>query len=658
MNTHAGKTQENKIQSASAANSQKQSGGEPTFQFVDNRPETIAQRKLQEMANNSPQAKQAAQLQTMADSYSDQHQHPIQRKENNTGLPDSLKSGIENLSGYSMDDVKVHYNSDKPAQLEAHAYAQGTDIHIASGQEKHLPHEAWHVVQQKQRRVSPTLQMKGGVNVNDDAGLEKEADVMGAKALTSSQIGSSESSLSEVNSLPRVELCSNNAIQRKVEYSELPHELHDLYIEGKKPEKFIEFLDFFSSIPYHVDEGGLATPSIYGKSKSEFKRYLDDRNTSIEGVRKVWKSFTEKWAKSKDQRIARRNEEDRDPTPDFQSTAAAVDTSGTKRAEGDLDLDSSSSSAVNTPPPVAISSDPMILSVKPADKLPSQQIAPPKEAELSRIDQQGTGGGARTSEYIANPEAMKTLANDRVMDTYERGLLMVTSVQRRDLVKMHDHTSRSRIAEHVKEGKISMNSRDAGHGKPLEYAKVNWTLTSPRMQPHYFNMITDKSSDRKPKAEPMYDTEVGAPRVATLADPRKFGRTFMRGKTGKDDLSDWMEDQSSGKSARVVHDEPLFGYEDDEVIRKRFEELKKALEISEKEPKGREKNPEINTFGFPPDAVVGFLVTSGNDKDLKALKDAKEAMGKAQENNLIPYYTWEATGIETSPWVLKLLEFV
>ena len=107
----------------------------------------------------------------------------LQKKANNTGLPDNLKSGIENLSGHAMDDVKVHYNSDKPAQLNAHAYAQGSDIHIASGQEKHLPHEAWHVVQQKQGRVKPTMQMKGKVNVNDDAGLEKEADVMGAKAM-------------------------------------------------------------------------------------------------------------------------------------------------------------------------------------------------------------------------------------------------------------------------------------------------------------------------------------------------------------------------------------------------------------------------------------------------------------------------------------------
>ena len=74
---------------------------------------------------------------------------PVQNKENNTGLTNKLKSGIENLSGHSLDDVKVHYNSDEPAQLNVHAYAQGTDIHIAARQEKHLPHEAWNVVQQK-----------------------------------------------------------------------------------------------------------------------------------------------------------------------------------------------------------------------------------------------------------------------------------------------------------------------------------------------------------------------------------------------------------------------------------------------------------------------------------------------------------------------------
>lgn len=62
------------------------------------------------------------------------------------------------------------------------AYTQGANIHVAPGQEKHLPHEAWHVVQQTQGRVQPTMQMKG-MMINDDVGLESEADVMGDKAM-------------------------------------------------------------------------------------------------------------------------------------------------------------------------------------------------------------------------------------------------------------------------------------------------------------------------------------------------------------------------------------------------------------------------------------------------------------------------------------------
>lgn len=164
-------------------------------------PGVMALKSLQAAADDSPSSNSITQLQAMVDDSVDNDLNgilqlqamadarattltePIQRQENNTGLPDNLKSGMENLSGLSMDDVKVHRNSDKPAQLQAHAYAQGTDIHLGPGQEKHLPHELGHVVQQKQRRVKPTMQMKGKVNINDDTGLEKEADVMGTKAL-------------------------------------------------------------------------------------------------------------------------------------------------------------------------------------------------------------------------------------------------------------------------------------------------------------------------------------------------------------------------------------------------------------------------------------------------------------------------------------------
>ncbi len=97
-------------------------------------------------------------------------------------LPDGLRTGIESLSGMDMGSVRVHYASPLPAQLNALAYAQGSDIHLARGEEKHLPHEAWHVVQQSSGRVKPTTQAQG-VSINDDPALEREADAMGARAL-------------------------------------------------------------------------------------------------------------------------------------------------------------------------------------------------------------------------------------------------------------------------------------------------------------------------------------------------------------------------------------------------------------------------------------------------------------------------------------------
>jgi hypothetical protein len=162
--------------------------------------------RLQQLANASPQVAQLRWLQALANARfapvaqlaggpeeeliqgkfaSAELQPQLQQapRANNTGLPDQLKSGIESLSGMSLDHVRVHYNSSQPAQLNALAYAQGSDIHLAPGQEHHLPHEAWHVVQQAQGRVRPTMQMRVGVQVNDDVGLEREADVMGTKAL-------------------------------------------------------------------------------------------------------------------------------------------------------------------------------------------------------------------------------------------------------------------------------------------------------------------------------------------------------------------------------------------------------------------------------------------------------------------------------------------
>ncbi|HLL32144.1 MAG TPA: DUF4157 domain-containing protein [Allosphingosinicella sp.] len=96
---------------------------------------------------------------------------------NPDGLPEPLKSNMERMSGLALDDVRIHRNSSRPAQLGALAFTQGSDIHLAPGEEGHLAHEAWHAVQQKQGRVKPTLRI-GGVAASDDLRLEREADAM------------------------------------------------------------------------------------------------------------------------------------------------------------------------------------------------------------------------------------------------------------------------------------------------------------------------------------------------------------------------------------------------------------------------------------------------------------------------------------------------
>ena len=122
------------------------------------------------------------ELQMKSAATTSQLQSPPKADPGHTGLPKALKTNVESLSGLSLDHVEVHHNSPEPAQMNALAFAQGKDIHLGPGQERHLPHEAWHVVQQMQRRVQPTTQAKGHSPINDDERLEREADEMGAKA--------------------------------------------------------------------------------------------------------------------------------------------------------------------------------------------------------------------------------------------------------------------------------------------------------------------------------------------------------------------------------------------------------------------------------------------------------------------------------------------
>jgi Domain of unknown function (DUF4157) len=215
-----------------------------------------------------------------------EEEEPLQAKletdramENRTGLPDQLKAGIERLSGMAMDNVKVHYNSSQPAQVNALAYTQGSDIHVAPGQERHLPHEAWHVVQQKQGRVRPTMQLKEGVPVNDEEGLEHEADVMGAKAL--SHAGSSPpmnltqttDGLSVDNSaLPPVQRLVGFEVELQVPTFGANVETVTLQGGANPPDKILKAF-LFGGLPYGAKLGGSAKAG-----ENSFRITTDHRN--------------------------------------------------------------------------------------------------------------------------------------------------------------------------------------------------------------------------------------------------------------------------------------------------------------------------------------------------------------------------------------------
>lgn len=115
---------------------------------------------------------------------------PFQLKAGSGNMPDDVRGQMEGTFQTDFSNVNIHQNSQSATDVGALAYTQGNDVHFAPGQFKPdtsagqelIGHELTHVVQQRAGRVQPTTQA-AGMPVNDDKGLENEADVMGRKAV-------------------------------------------------------------------------------------------------------------------------------------------------------------------------------------------------------------------------------------------------------------------------------------------------------------------------------------------------------------------------------------------------------------------------------------------------------------------------------------------
>lgn len=148
-------------------------------------------------------------------------------KPNLTGIPTQMKLDFEQRSGLSFDDVRVHYNSDKPAQLQALAYTQGTQVYVGPGQERHLPHELGHVVQQKSGIVRPTAYFHG-ISVNSDPKYEKDADTILHNPPTAFKDYGKSSTDSVVQKKQRPNyIAYNKIIAYVIEKLDPPHNLGD-----------------------------------------------------------------------------------------------------------------------------------------------------------------------------------------------------------------------------------------------------------------------------------------------------------------------------------------------------------------------------------------------------------------------------------------------
>lgn len=134
-------------------------------------------------------------------------------------LPTAVQAKMEDAYASDFSAVRVHEGEHVTA-MGALAYTQGSDIHFAPGQydpgsqrgQELLGHELTHVVQQAQGRVSAGTQASG-MPVNTDASLEREADVMGARAARGERAG-----------LPAGPAARSSAVVQRV----APEEIHNL----------------------------------------------------------------------------------------------------------------------------------------------------------------------------------------------------------------------------------------------------------------------------------------------------------------------------------------------------------------------------------------------------------------------------------------------
>ena len=153
------------------------------------RMEEEEEEELQMKVNPSPIQRMEEEEEELQMKAGNQAGGSISTAASETSMPAEVQDKMESSFGSDFSNVNIYSNSQKAQGLGAYAFAQGNDVHFAPGQynpksqagQELLGHELTHVVQQREGRVSTTMQKKVA-NINNDSALENEADVLGKKA--------------------------------------------------------------------------------------------------------------------------------------------------------------------------------------------------------------------------------------------------------------------------------------------------------------------------------------------------------------------------------------------------------------------------------------------------------------------------------------------
>jgi hypothetical protein len=114
MHTHADKTPVTKNQSVANEKALQPSREKAPFHFVDNRPEAVTQRKLQAVADNSPQVNHITSLHSIANQHTIQQQMPIQRIVKNAAVAWSITHIVEQTGDSLFGDKTALANELNP----------------------------------------------------------------------------------------------------------------------------------------------------------------------------------------------------------------------------------------------------------------------------------------------------------------------------------------------------------------------------------------------------------------------------------------------------------------------------------------------------------------------------------------------------------------